>query len=99
MPDRVLATARWWADFRPGTGNLERWHPEPVVIQHTEDAKRVLIEARKAAEAEYTRAEGENDAVGTTVGGRVSEHARKLALLYAVSESRKTPRIGKAAAE
>ena len=59
----------------------------------------MLVEAREAAEAEYTRAEGENDAAGTTVWGRVSEHARKLALLYAVSESRKTLRIGKAAAE
>ena len=31
--------------------------------------------------------------------GRVSEHARKLALLYAVSENHQQPEIGKAAAE
>lgn len=99
LPDRVVATARWWADFRPGTGNLERWHPEPVVVKHTEDAKCVLIEAREAAEAEYSLSEEANDAVGTTVWGRVSEHARKLALLYAVSESHQAPRIGEAAAE
>jgi hypothetical protein len=26
----ILATARWWAEFSPGTGNLETWHPKPV---------------------------------------------------------------------
>jgi len=37
--------------------------------------------------------------VGTTVWGRASEHARKLALVYALSESHAHPEIGKAAAE
>ena len=37
--------------------------------------------------------------LGTTVWGRVSEHARKLALLYAVSENHESPVIGKVATE
>ena len=99
LPARVLETAKWWADFRPGTGNLQNWHPVPRVVPHTDEAKRILIETRLEAEAEYDRAESASDAVGTTVWGRVSEHVRKLALLYAVSENHEQPEIGRAAAE
>jgi len=99
LPARVLEVAKWWADFRPGTGNLQNWHPVPRVVLHTDEAKRILIETRLEAEEEYDRAESARDAVGTTVWGRVSEHARKLALLYAVSENHEQPEIGRAAAE
>ncbi len=99
LPPTVLATAKWWADFRPGTGNLENWNPVPVVIEHTDEARRLLIETRERAESEYTAAEGKGDSVGTTVWGRVSEQVRKLALLYAVSENHLAPRIGLAAVE
>ena len=99
LPEPVLETARWWAEFRPGTGNLEQWHPVPAVVEQTDKAKRILVEAREEAEAEYAKSEGDNDSVGTTVWGRVSEHTRKLALLCAVSENHISPEIGQAAAE
>ncbi len=99
LPPRVLATARWWADYQPGTGNLEDWHPVPTVIEHTADAKRLLIETREQAEAEYAKAEAGSDPVGTTVWGRVSEQTRKLALLQAISENHISPRIGLAAVQ
>ena len=98
IPDRVLETARWWADFRPGQGNLQDWHPVPAIVPHTDEARQILIEARLEAEAEYERAEANNDAVGTTVWGRVSEQSRKLALLYAISENARNPEIGRDAA-
>jgi len=99
IPSRILEAAKWWGDFRPGTGNLQEWHPVPRVVPHTDEAKKILIEARIEAEAEYARSEGVGDAVGTTVWGRVSEHVRKLALVYAVSEDHERPEIGRAAAE
>jgi hypothetical protein len=99
LPARVLETARWWANYRPGTGNLQEWHPVPRTVPHTDEAKRILIETRLEAEAEYAKAEGLCDAVSTTVWGRVNEHARKLALLYAVSENHEHPEIGRSAAE
>ena len=95
----MLAAAKWWADYRPGTGNLENWTPVPTVIDHTDEARRRLIACREQAEAEYTAAEAKGDSVGTTVWGRVSEQTRKLALLYAVSEDHLAPRIGLAAVE
>ena len=98
LPGRVLDTAQWWANFKVGTGNLENWHPVPQIVSHTDGAKRVLVETRLEAEAEYAKAEAADDSVGTTVWGRVSEHARKLALVYAVSENHRRPEIGQAAA-
>lgn len=98
IPARVLEAARWWSDFRPGTGNLTDWHPAPAIVPHSDDARRILVAARIEAEGEYERAEASNDPVGTTVWGRVSEQSRKLALLYAISENRRQPEISGAAA-
>lgn len=96
-PPRVIETARWWADFCPGTGNLERFHPEPQIVEADNDARSRLTEARRSSESEYTAAEARGDAVGTTVWGRVPEQIRKLSLLYAVSASHESPRIDVAA--
>jgi hypothetical protein len=93
VPDRILTTAKWWSEFEPGGGNLGHWHPRPAVVEHDDEAKRILVEARKAAEAEYNKAESNNDSVGTTVWGRVNEQTRKLALLYAVSVRCRDPVI------
>ena len=99
LPPRVIATAKWWADYRPGTGNLENWHPVPAIVEHTDGAKRLLIQTREESEDEYAKAESRGDAVGTTVWGRVSEQARKLALIHAVSENHQAPRIDLPAVE
>lgn len=93
LPPRVIETARWWSEFSPGKGNLEHWHPVPKVVEHTQAAKGLLIETRREAEAEYARAEQAQDAVGTTVWGRVSEQVRKLALLHAISANAREPSI------
>ena len=93
LPPRILETARWWADYRPGSGNLRDWHPVPAVIEQTAEALALLVETRGEAETEYARAEARIDPVGTTVWGRVSEQTRKLALLHAISTNHRSPRI------
>lgn len=98
VPRRVLEVAKWWADFRPGGGNLSEWHPVPAIVEYTDEAQRILIENRLACEAEYDLAERRGDAVGTTVWGRVNENSRKLALIHACSERHDAPRIGRDAA-
>ncbi len=90
---RILDTAQRWSDFTPGTGNLERFHPVPKIVEADTDARRLLTEARMVSEAEYSAAEARGDPVGTTVWGRVPEQIRKLALLYAVSGSHRAPII------
>lgn len=97
LPPRLLETARWWGDYHPGErrGNLLNIHPVPAIIPQTDDAKGLLIETRRAAEAQYDKAEANRDEVGTTVWGRVSENIRKLALIHAVSRDHLTPMIDK----
>jgi hypothetical protein len=94
IPERVIATANWWKDLMPGTGNLQSWHPVPRIVPQTAEAIAILADNRGEAEMEYRRAERQNDSVGTTVWGRVNEQARKLALMYAISESHADPIIG-----
>lgn len=96
VPSRVMEAAAWWRDFQPG-GNLGGQNPMPEIVAHTEEARGLLIEARRAAEEEYGRAEDAGDPIGTTVWGRVSENIRKLALCYAISESHEFPTIGASA--
>lgn len=96
LPQRVIQTARWWTEFNPGErrGNLIDMHPVPAIVEHTDEARRLLVETREEAEEEYARAEAKNDSVGTTVWGRVSEQTRKLSLLYAISANHQEPSIG-----
>lgn len=94
LPPSIAATAKWWAEFKPNAGNLTGCHPAPAIVEQTDDARRALAETREQADAEYAKAETGQDAVGTTVWGRVSEQARKLALIYAISENHSDPSIG-----
>jgi hypothetical protein len=94
VPERVLQTAQWWADFRPGRGNLQSWHPEPSIVPQTQEATRILAESRREIEANYRQAEQAGDATRTAVWSRVDEHIRKLALVYALSEDCQAATIG-----
>ena len=49
-PPRVLDAARWWAEFSPGSGNLQSWHPVPLIVEPTASARLLLAESRLAAE-------------------------------------------------
>ncbi|MCM2369437.1 DUF3987 domain-containing protein [Aporhodopirellula aestuarii] len=99
VPDTIIDVARWWADYKPGGGNLGTWHPRPRIVPHDDTAKGILVEARLHAEREYAKAERKNDSVSTTVWGRVNEQTRKLALLYAISANHESPVIDEPAAK
>lgn len=93
-PERVIETARWWSRYQPGSGNLiGKLTAQPATVLATREAASLLTDARKAAEAEYNKAEAAGDDVGTTVWGRVHEQARKLALLHAISRNHLQPEI------
>jgi len=101
IPEAIIETAKWWRDFRPGnsTGNLYDWHPVPAIVEHSSDAKQFLADLRTEADREYGIAEDRADETAATVWGRVNEHTRKLALIYAVSENHLNPMISKSAAD
>lgn len=97
-PESIINIARFWADYRPATGNLDREHPTPATVPIDESASRILAQCRHDADTEYRQAEANADAVGTTVWGRVGEQSRKLALLYAISVDHRAPCIDATAA-
>jgi hypothetical protein len=99
VPDCVIDTARWWAEYRPGHGNLQNFHPEPREVPFNVDATVTAEQLRCLTEAEYQNAEHGNDEVARTAWSRTCEHANKLALIYACSENHVDPRISLAAIE
>jgi hypothetical protein len=97
--ERLVATAKWWADYLPGRGNLEKWHPEPKIVDYSAKARAILAETRQLADQAYDEADGRQDEAAKTVWSRVNEQVPKLALIYAVSENHLAPEISAAAVE
>ncbi len=99
LPDDILETARWWADFEPGTGNFMNFHPKPLVVSSTPDATEAIDSLRRMTEDEYNKAEDAGDEVARTAWSRTCEHAKKLALIFACSENHVEPIISLPAVE
>jgi len=99
VPESIIETARWWADYRPGTGNLQKFHPQPRVVPFEPDAAEAVEQLQKTTEAEYDRAEEAKDEVARTAWSRTCENAKKLSLIYACSENHEDPLIGLPAVE
>jgi hypothetical protein len=96
LPLGIRDQARAWSDFEPGDrrGNLIAWHPTPLVVEATPDAQQVLREFRRRMDTEYAQAERCLDTVAMAIWARATEKARRLALIYACSESQERPLIG-----
>ena len=99
VPESVLEIARWWAEYQPGSGNLQAFHPEPREVPFEPDAAMAVEQLRTMTEAEYNRAEEAKDEVGRTAWSRTCENAKKLALIYACSENHQEPAISLPAVE
>lgn len=87
VPASILTTARWWGNFSPG-GNLQREHPQPVVVPATEEANAVFDELAETVDAESRHGE-----IAAAVWARCEEKACRLALAYACSKNRENPVI------
>ena len=98
VPASILEAATWWAEFRPGTGNLEHWHPVPTVIGQTPEAATLLRQLRVHADEQYSLAEDRDDPAGMAIWARANEKARRLALVYACSVDHVRPMIDEPAA-
>ncbi len=99
LPVPIVDTARWWAEYQPGTGNLQDAHPEPRVVPFEPDAASAIEQLQRMTEAEYDRAEEAKDEVARTAWSRTCENATKLALVYACSEHHENPVISVPAVE
>lgn len=99
LPDPVIQTAKWWAEFQPGTrrANLVEVHPEPRVVGCSPEAVEAITVLQRQTEHEYDQAHARNDEVARVAWSRTHENAKKLALLYACSENHANPTITLAA--
>ncbi|MBB3205422.1 hypothetical protein FHS27_001222 [Rhodopirellula rubra] len=93
LPDEILETAKWWADFHPGGGNFMAVHPKPLRVPLTTGAETAITDLRLQTEVEYDKADDAGDEVARAAWSRTCEHAKKLALIYAVSENHLQPQI------
>lgn len=93
LPQSIIETARWWADYQPGSrrANLLDVHPEPRVVPYTPEAEAAIAVFRRQAEQEYDQAHERNDEVARVAWSRTLENAQKLALIYACSENHENP--------
>ena len=94
LPDSIVETTRWWAEYQPAAGNLQDAHPEPRVVPFTPEAARAIEQLQRMTETEYDQAEDSKDEVARTAWSRTCENATKLALVYACSENHEEPVIG-----
>jgi hypothetical protein len=99
IPQAILDAARWWADYRPGTGNLQDWHPIPVCVEATPEADTAMEQCRAYADDRYAEAEEKDDPAAMAIWARAYEKARKLALVHAVSANHLQPRIDERAVQ
>jgi len=104
IPERILAAARWWADFVPPgmEGNLsgaQSTFPHQFVVEYTPPAKEIITDFRDETIVKRNDASAKNDTLRASIWGRAREDARKFALLHAASEHRPPEPITLRAAE
>lgn len=92
MPADTIEQLKDWIEFSPG-GNVSDVWPQPHVIESTPDAEQILWDFTVQALAPKA------NNIEQTLWSRAAEKARKLALIYACSESCDSPAIGCDAAE
>ena len=99
LPERIVETARWWAQYTPGGGgDLSKWHPRPTLVPETPGATTVFRDLRTEADVRYAAAEERDDPTAMAIWARAYEKARKLALIYTVSATYTNPQITETAA-
>lgn len=99
LPSRVVEAAQMMKSARPGSHRGGVWTPDPQTVQADPGAKRVYIEHREKWDDLYSKADIRNDPIETALRARTLEHAHRLGLLYAISESPMSPCVTENAAE
>lgn len=93
VPEDIKRAAGWWGSFNPA-GNLQREHPEPLVVEATPQAGAIFDALATTVDSEL----GKPDEAGRSLWARAEEKACRLALVYACSACAEKPVIDEAAA-
>ncbi|MBC7772786.1 MAG: DUF3987 domain-containing protein [Pyrinomonadaceae bacterium] len=92
VPASILTIARWWGSFSPG-GNLQREHPQPILVPATDAANEIFDELAATVDIESRHSE-----IAAAVWARCEEKACRLALVYACSKNPENPIVDEHAA-
>ncbi|MEJ5260941.1 MAG: DUF3987 domain-containing protein [Anaerohalosphaeraceae bacterium] len=100
IPSEILDTAEFWQEkTRPSAKHNLSWeNPNPPVAPYQGKAGKLLFEFQRQSDLNHRAAEAQ-DEVAKAVWSRAAENARKLALLYACSETPQKPLISEQAAQ
>jgi hypothetical protein len=90
IPESIIEQAKWWADYRPTAGNLNEFCPAPTIVKATDEAVKVFEEFSESFDLDKVQNGSEVD---SSIWGRASEKAGRLALIRAVSRDTKTLEI------
>ena len=93
LPDRILETATRWARYSPTPGNIANHNPSPTIVPMTDAAQTLIREVREMARQYQNEANAVDDAVHSAIWSRVRQTTHKLALIHAISENHRAPRI------
>lgn len=93
LPEYILRQIAWWAQYHPTPGDLGNIHPNPAIIDLTEEAKEIIAEVRKEARKQQNEANKKSDTITAAIWSRVRQMTRKLALIYAISRDCEEPSI------
>lgn len=100
IPEKIINVAQWWKDFNPSGGNIGAvTGAQPKEIPYDEDAAEIFENAMAYADDRYEKYQRSGYDAGCSIWARAIEHAHKLALLYACSESHESPLVGRSAAK
>jgi hypothetical protein len=97
IPDSVKRAAKYWAEFKPGTGNMSSFHPEPALIEFGGRAEDLLTEFSLYADQQYDLCEEKNNDAFMSIWARAAEKAHRMALVYACSDNAVKPVISESA--
>jgi hypothetical protein len=93
LPDRIKEQIAWWAHYSPTPGDLANLHPQPTIIELTDEAREIIAAVRQEARRHQNDANAVNDTVKAAIWSRVRQMTRKLALIYAISRDCRNPII------
>lgn len=94
IPDELVKTVRFWHQFGI-YDELDIQHPKPKTVEYDNQAESVFDALETEA---YEHQSKDNDTIAS-LWTRTNEKARKLALIYACSESAESPLVTRQAAE
>jgi len=97
ISDSIKRAAKYWAEFKPGSGNMSSFHPEPALVEFSGKAEDLLNEFSLYADEQYDLAEDKNNEAFMSIWARAAEKAHRMALVYACSENAVKPLINASA--